>query len=191
VSRGKILDAAAQVFSERGYALAGMDEIAIRAGVAKGTLYYHFSGKSELFRTVVVDGIRALSGETRAVFESALPLREQMRSVIRKHVEMYLSHRDLANVVFRESGTGVDDEALREIEAARDDHVRLLADILRNGHAIGACRQVDFERTACGLLGLLDGCCRYHPDGAGPPDPEEIARSLFELIGEGLLLPGG
>ena len=47
-----IFEAAIKVFSECGYNGAIMDDIASRAGVAKGTLYYHFASKEEIFKFV-------------------------------------------------------------------------------------------------------------------------------------------
>jgi len=49
----QILDAALQVFGERGLAGARLDDIARRAGVSKGTIYLYFANKEELFREVV------------------------------------------------------------------------------------------------------------------------------------------
>src|SRR5579884_4015938 len=45
----KILDAALDVFSERGYHDAGVDEIAVLADTSKGGLYFHFPGKQAIF----------------------------------------------------------------------------------------------------------------------------------------------
>ena len=193
MSRRKILDGAAQVFSERGYQLAGMDEIASRSGVAKGSLYYHFASKAEVFKTVVTEGIRMLSEQTVSIFESGLPVPEQIRAVIGKHVELYLSFGDLANVVFRESGIGVDDVFLLEIKAAKEAHVRLISDMLRNGCELGICRKVDFDMTAWGLLGVLDAFCRYRLGTSDPStaDADTISGALYDLIGEGILLPSG
>ena len=49
----QILDAALEVFGERGLAGARLDDIARRAGVSKGTIYLYFQNKEELFREVV------------------------------------------------------------------------------------------------------------------------------------------
>ena len=49
----QILDAALEVFGERGLAGARLDDIARRAGVSKGTIYLYFHNKEELFREVV------------------------------------------------------------------------------------------------------------------------------------------
>jgi AcrR family transcriptional regulator len=58
----QILDAALEVFGERGLAGARLDDIARRAGVSKGTIYLYFPNKEELFRevvrAVVVDRLR-------------------------------------------------------------------------------------------------------------------------------------
>lgn len=58
-TRDKLLAAAARAFFEQGYGVS-MDSIASRAGVAKQTLYNHFSGKDELFRAVVADGTQRM-----------------------------------------------------------------------------------------------------------------------------------
>jgi AcrR family transcriptional regulator len=51
--REAILDAALSVFSERGYEAARLDDVAERAGVAKGTLYLYFDDKEALFEEVI------------------------------------------------------------------------------------------------------------------------------------------
>ncbi|MFG1345659.1 TetR/AcrR family transcriptional regulator [Xanthobacter autotrophicus DSM 431] len=55
--RRAILDAALQVFSEHGFAGTKLDEVARRAGIAKGTLYLHFTDKEALFRGLVEENI--------------------------------------------------------------------------------------------------------------------------------------
>src|SRR5919107_916932 len=66
--RGQLLAAASEVFVDRGYHAAGMDEIADRAGVSKPVLYQHFSSKLELYLAVLqrhVDNL--VSGERQAL----------------------------------------------------------------------------------------------------------------------------
>lgn len=49
----EILTAALDVFAERGFAAAKLEDVAARAGVSKGTLYLYFASKEDLFRSVV------------------------------------------------------------------------------------------------------------------------------------------
>src|SRR4029453_17052427 len=53
----EICAAALEVFAEKGFAAAKLDEIARRAGVSKGTLYLYFEDKEQLFRAVVRDTV--------------------------------------------------------------------------------------------------------------------------------------
>src|SRR5690242_21727736 len=58
--RGQLLVVASDVFVNRGYHAAGMDEIAERAGVSKPVLYQHFSSKLELYLAVLARHVHNL-----------------------------------------------------------------------------------------------------------------------------------
>jgi AcrR family transcriptional regulator len=71
---GEILDAALELFVERGFAATRLDDVAQRAGVSKGTVYLYFDGKEELFKAVVRSGIvRAIeeAEQTVAAYEGS------------------------------------------------------------------------------------------------------------------------
>lgn len=53
----EIMDAALDLFLEKGFAATRLEDVAKKAGVSKGTLYLYFSDKEDLFRQVVVNGI--------------------------------------------------------------------------------------------------------------------------------------
>jgi AcrR family transcriptional regulator len=53
----EILDAALQVFAEKGFTGARMEDIAVRAGVTKGTIYLYFQNKEAVFKSLVRDSI--------------------------------------------------------------------------------------------------------------------------------------
>ncbi len=92
-TRQQLLDAAAAVFAERGYAGATTKEIAKAAGVSEGTIYRHFVDKRELFGAVFVDrnaanfdAVTKLPGlaGTRTVRENLLFLIEAIEDVERE-----------------------------------------------------------------------------------------------------------
>jgi AcrR family transcriptional regulator len=65
----EILAAGLEVFVERGYAAARLDEVASRAGVSKGTLYLYFDNKEELFKAVVRTSILPMLATAEALIE--------------------------------------------------------------------------------------------------------------------------
>src|SRR6478752_8643248 len=67
---GELLDAALDLFVEKGFAATRAEEVAARAGVSKGTLFLYFPSKEELFKAVVRDNISGRFGEWNAEFEA-------------------------------------------------------------------------------------------------------------------------
>ncbi|QIL80277.1 TetR/AcrR family transcriptional regulator [Diaphorobacter sp. HDW4A] len=63
---GELLEAALDLFVEKGYAATKVDEVAARAGVSKGTLFLYFPSKEELFKAVVRENISGRFAEWEA-----------------------------------------------------------------------------------------------------------------------------
>jgi AcrR family transcriptional regulator len=67
---GELLDAALDLFVEKGFAATRAEEVAARAGVSKGTLFLYFPSKEELFKAVVRENISGRFAEWNAEFEA-------------------------------------------------------------------------------------------------------------------------
>src|ERR1700756_1940061 len=76
--RQKILDAATDLFSEVGYAAAGLAEIIERAGMTKGALYHHFDSKEALATAIIEQGTSLTRDAFRHVCEGSSPALENM-----------------------------------------------------------------------------------------------------------------
>jgi TetR/AcrR family transcriptional regulator len=67
---GELLDAALDLFVEKGFAATRSEEVAARAGVSKGTLFLYFPSKEELLKAVVRQNISGRFSEWNAGFEN-------------------------------------------------------------------------------------------------------------------------
>ena len=86
---GEILAAALDVFSEKGFAAARLDDIAARAGVSKGALYLYFETKQDLFRAVVRETIAPnLAVVAGFIGQSQLPFGDLIRLVFARIAEV-------------------------------------------------------------------------------------------------------
>jgi len=89
-----IFDAAIKVFSASGYTEATMDEIALKAGVAKGTLYYHFKSKEEIFKFIISEGMDVIKEQIEeAVNKEENPL-EKLRVFCKAQLMLVYENRD-------------------------------------------------------------------------------------------------
>ena len=92
--REAILDAALDEFSAQGFATARLDDIATRAGVAKGTIYLYFADKERLFQELIRSRMGPVVVDLEAVFSTGLPLRVIVEHAVDVFVrEVFGTHR--------------------------------------------------------------------------------------------------
>ncbi|WP_454718226.1 TetR/AcrR family transcriptional regulator [Caulobacter segnis] len=77
---GEIVQAAFDVFAEKGFAAAKLDEIAARAGISKGALYLYFETKEDIFRAVVREAVVPnISMIEEALAQTLIPFPDLLR----------------------------------------------------------------------------------------------------------------
>src|SRR3954452_22719335 len=81
-TRQRLFEAAVELIAEQGFSATTVDDIALRAKVAKGTVYDNFASKTALFEELLRHGIGLLTDEFRAAVEG-LPPREAVAALIR------------------------------------------------------------------------------------------------------------
>ncbi len=80
----RIIDAAVQLFAERPFHEVRMEDIAVRAQVAKGTLYLHYKDKEDLFLGILNDGLNSLVERLEASLETEMPPEEKLLTMNRE-----------------------------------------------------------------------------------------------------------
>ncbi|WP_214402441.1 TetR/AcrR family transcriptional regulator [Pseudonocardia lacus] len=128
-TRARILEAAVEEFSARGYAGARVSDIAARAGVNQQLIAYYFDGKQGLYREI---GRRWREHEARAVPED-LDFAETIRRYVRASADPAGGGRLLAWEGLAGTGVDDDDEGVRE----RDARLRQDVERIRERQAAG------------------------------------------------------
>ena len=95
----QILEAAAELFYERGFHAVGVDEIGARAGVTGPAIYRHFSGKDEILATLFNEALDQLLVRTEAA--EGEPWAE-LELLIRAQTTFALNHRHVISIYTRE-----------------------------------------------------------------------------------------
>ncbi|WP_194540254.1 TetR/AcrR family transcriptional regulator [Paenibacillus sp. JZ16] len=189
MSKDKIIQAAIEVFSENGYHRASMDEIAARAQVAKGTLYYNFPGKSQLFKTVVKQGFEDIMQRTEADLNSSLPMKEKMQRTIRHHLDLFLESRHFSHIVFNEISNGIEQDVLDELKELKRNYLNFLARMIEEGQCEeNLCRAVDPDLAAASIVGTLESTCNYYLNHQDRYSREDLERFAFTMITQGLFI---
>ncbi|MCA0353581.1 MAG: TetR/AcrR family transcriptional regulator [Chloroflexi bacterium] len=77
-----ILEVAQQIFSEKGYVEASIDEIAARTGIAKGTVYLHFASKEELVVALFEQQFKQFLQQIEHIFSESMPMRVRLEHLL-------------------------------------------------------------------------------------------------------------
>lgn len=182
MSRDKILDAAARMFSRSGYHRSSMDEIAQEAGVAKGTLYYHFPGKAQMFQALITEGLQMITETIKAEINRDHSLQEQIETVIRLNVDLFLEYSELAHIFFNEISNGIEEDVLLAVQQERSAYNQFIADILVDA----GIPAEDGPMAAAGILSMMNGLCSYYLRHQGEAKREQIDRLLYAAVTTGL-----
>ena len=98
-TKDAIFFAAIKVFSTNGYAGATVDEIAAVAGVAKGTLYYNFKNKEDIFKFVIQRGIEKWEDNLKKVADSDLDPIEKLKEICSTQLRLLNERRDFFSII--------------------------------------------------------------------------------------------
>jgi len=94
-----IFESAIKIFSESGYRGATMDDIAANAGLAKGTLYYHFASKEEIFNFIVEEGLKILQNQVVKIQDINIGPIEKLIKICRIQLTFLYGYTNFFKVV--------------------------------------------------------------------------------------------
>lgn len=157
--RDQLLDAAAELFSERGYQETRIVDICKAAGVAKGLFYWYFESKEEVFRQLNADlRLRLRKEQAAAMDPDADPL-VQIRQGSEASVRFMAAHaRSFALMAVENVDRQFIGDLRRGTEVHADDTERLV----RTGIELGLIRDEDPRLLAYSVLTTVGWFAHYH-----------------------------
>lgn len=192
-SRSRILEAAAEAFAELGFAGAGVDEIARRAGVNKAMLYYHVGDKAALYAQVVMGFIAEVQAEVSARVALATTPTERLAALQQAFAALALRRPHYPRIMLREislGGVNLPQEATRGMLGI----MGMTRQIVMDGQAAGEFRNVDPVLTHLLVVGSVVFFAnalrmreRFEAEGAHFPSVPAEAAAIGDSITDILL----
>jgi AcrR family transcriptional regulator len=184
VKAQRIIEAAAQLFAERHYHEVRMDDIAAKAGVAKGTIYLHFKDKDNLYQALALDGLKKLSKRIRdglgGLHDPAAKLLSCNREVVR-YVEQHAYTLDLINRVDRLQEQ--DDCGKQAFFEVRDGFRKLHQSILNEFPQAAHRSELEMSMAVLAFTGTMKEVVQNLPR----PWPADLPEQLTRLFLQGFL----
>lgn len=187
--RDLILDAAMRLLVGKGYTKTTMSDIAAEASVGRGTVYWHFESKDDLFYCLLEREVGKFDEGFASVLDVEAPAITKLESVVRASFVLYSEAPSMFNAFFSVL-TGADDEMERRLVALFSSmygrYNRLFEDILERAKREGDVRQdLDSHVVAAAIVVMLDAMFLQIHFGLIDNEPERLASSILSFLREG------
>ncbi|HXV74321.1 MAG TPA: TetR/AcrR family transcriptional regulator [Sphingomonadales bacterium] len=145
-----IMEAALEIFSEKGFSATRLDEVAARAGVAKGTLYLYFDSKKDIFKKVVETALKTNVEPLEKKFEAHAGATQDFLNEMFEFFGKLLSENRIGvmpKLIITEAGHFPDLAAYYRDKVVLRIH-RLFTHVIERGIERGEFRKVDAAASA-------------------------------------------
>ena len=185
MTRDDILEAAAQVFRQKGFHGASMADIAEAVSLQKASLYHHVSSKQEILFELLDRALEMLLDRISPIARLDLPADERLCQMIREYLQILAENMDLSAVLLFEHRSLEGRQHARHVPN-RDKFENLWREVLKDGVRSKQFGCDDIPLTARALLGIMNWTITwYRPDGS--LTIKQIADSYTRLLLNGLL----
>ncbi len=98
-TKRKIFETSMNLFATKGYDATSIEEITSVVGVAKGTLYYHFSSKEEIFNFLVEEGMKLLENSISIKIANCNTLQNKLKAILLIQIKVMTKYEDFMTIV--------------------------------------------------------------------------------------------
>ena len=181
--REQILSAAITCFAEKGYYEASMDDIAKAANLSKGSLYWHFKSKRELFQGLVERWLQEFTESLGATLEHATTAGEKLNMMIDALKRNAAALPELARAQLEFYALAMRDEEFKAwLHENYATDSQFLESIVKEGIESGEFREVPSGAVARMIMAYLDGALLHREIN----DPEASASTVLDEVSDTL-----
>ncbi len=185
--KDEILNEAAKLFRRKGFDGTSMQDIAENVGMLKGSIYYYFNSKNEIFREVLIKGISPVLKNAEFIMTKNLSPREKLRELLQSHLQ-YILINDFSLVIFFREKERIPANETQKYVQSRNRYEKIFREVLEEGIKRGDFPKVDINLTVFAILGMCNWVIQwYNPRGS--KNQEEITEHMIYLICELMLNP--
>ncbi len=179
-TRERILDAALNIFSSKGYYDTKLDEVADESGTSKGSIYFHFPNKERLFLSLVDQFADLLERRVIEAIEPHPAGMGRVRIALETCLETFGKYRRPAKILLVQA-TGLGQPFEQKRNEVNERFARLIETYLKEAIEIGDIAPVDTEVTAFAWMGAIYSLV-IRWVYTGEPEPPRIMEALLPLL---------
>ncbi len=158
-TKRKIFEKAMELFATKGYESTSIEEITAVAGIAKGTFYYHFPKKEDMFFFLVEEGGKLLINSIELKVRKASNSIEKIKEIILIQIKVTIKYENFVRIILGEMwGNGERNKACRN---CIENYLSALKQVVEDGMQKGEIKKGNAEITAYGIYSAICSCLMY------------------------------
>lgn len=158
-TKRKIFETSLKLFSEKGYDATSIEEITATVGVAKGTLYYHFSSKEEIFNFLVEEGMKLLINSIEIKIAKCDNVLDKIKAVSLIQLKAVAKYENLLTIVLSQVWGNETRNVFCKDKVM--EYVKVIQEIVQEGVDNGDLVECDAEMLASEIFSLTCSALIY------------------------------
>lgn len=183
-TKRKIFETSMKLFAEKGYDATSIEEITSIVGVAKGTLYYHFSSKEEIFHFLIDEGMKLLQNSISIKTSQQINSIDKLKSIILIQLKVLYKYEDFMTIIFSQLWGNEP----RNIECKQYivQYLKIVEGIVKDGIEKGEIRNADPETIASEIFSATCISLIYKIKTNNSININDLYKELENIIFNGL-----
>lgn len=171
-TKRKIFETSMKLFAEKGYDATSIEEITATVGVAKGTLYYHFSSKEEIFAFLVEEGVKLLKNSISIKTDKLTNSIDKIRAIVLIQIKVLFKYESFMTIILSQIwGT---DERSQLCKKYVFEYIQMIEEIVKEGIEKGEIIDADSNIIASGIFGFISSSFIYKMRHGGEIDVGQL-----------------
>ena len=175
----RLLDTAAGLFWEKGYAATSTREIAAALHIQQASLYYHMQSKEDLLYQIFVSSLKQFLADVPAAVHAAAPT-DQIHTLIHLHILTLLKYQK-RNMTMLTELRSLSPRHRDEVVALREQYAHFVRSTIQEAQAAGEVRaDIPVAYLSLALFNMLNWAARWYREERDPP-PDQVAERFYQL----------
>ncbi len=182
-TKRKIFETSMNLFATKGYDATSIEEITSIVGVAKGTLYYHFSSKEEIFNFLVEEGMKLLQNSISIKIANCTTLTDKLKAILLIQIKVMTKYEDFMTIVLSQ----VLGKESRHLTCRKYvfEYIDLVEKIIQDSIENGEAKNIsvdDPKVLASGLFGITYSILLYKIKNGDELNIQTLYKQYEEII---------
>lgn len=183
-TKRKIFETSMKLFAEKGYDATSIEDITATVGVAKGTLYYHFSSKEEIFNFLVEEGMKLLQNSIDIKTAKFSNYIDKIKAIILIQIKIVVKYEDLITILL--SQFWGNEARNQKCQKHILEYVNKIENIIAEGIKAGQIKKGNPQVIASEIYGLICSSLVYKVRSEEEIDVMKLFKEFENTVIEGL-----